>query len=191
MCSSSYVKKCPKTLRGLSSIHPPTFVLKTLSLAKSTPSTRTLCCFVLFCFVLAKPSPHLTLHVLCPMPGMCFSRAARLSLTSTARVGLGSNVTAQRPSLAALLKTNTLHPSPNAHSLEPWPTLLPRSCPRHLEPSAPYIHSSAATVPPTLTRHLHEGKCVCPVCFLLHPQIWGQGLSLFGYSIHLLCKLTR
>ena len=56
------------------------------------------------------PPPHLgPLHMPFPVSG-CFSpRTCCLSLTTTASVGLGSNVTAHRLSLAILLKINTFH----------------------------------------------------------------------------------
>ena len=60
-------------------------------------------------FAIWPPSHLRALHVLFPMSGRFSPETCCLSLTTTASVGLGSNVTTHRLSLAILLKINTFY----------------------------------------------------------------------------------
>ena len=60
-------------------------------------------------FAIWPPSHLRALHVLFPMSGRFSPETCCLSLTTTSSVGLGSNVTTHRLSLAILLKINTFY----------------------------------------------------------------------------------
>ena len=111
------------------------------------------------------PPPHLgPLHMPFPMSG-CFSPRTRcLSLTTTASVGLDSNVTAHRLSLAILLKINTFHlarvrthTNTHTHSLD----LLSRDTHTHTCTHIVLIHF------PIVHTHTHTHFLMAPANILL------------------------